>query len=341
MKRIVLLSVLLSSLVFTPVALGQAVCTGAFPNLITDVCWDCVFPISFAGGMLNMGVTDGSDYNTGVSPSPVCFCTNTLSVGTPMSFWEPRYMVDVTNMPGCFPLLGGLSISPPYNASEFGTVNVNNAAIGGSSKSSFMQANEYLNPILSAAGIIEASPCLDNRSFDVPYISWADPTWGDDALALILTPYAYAFTGLASIAAEAPDAIQATVGFPNQYLFWVAGAWGPMYPLTGNVSTANTPEQVSHLLLARIFAKLHAAGAEQTTAGQTALDACSAFGVPELIMDKRQYKTNRTYPFPDNMCTPIGRPLQLQEAGASRPTDKDYGYIVFQRKDCCQPLISP
>jgi conjugal transfer pilus assembly protein TraU len=340
MKTIALLSALLSSLIFTPSSFGAGTCTGAFPNIITDICWDCVFPVSFAGGVLSIGVS-GSDYDTGVSPSPVCICTNTLSAGTPMSFWEPRYMVDVTNIPGCFPLLGGMSISPPYNASEYGAVNVNNSAIGGSSKSAFMHANEYLNPILSAAGIIAASPCLDNRSFDVPYISWADPTWGDDSLALILTPYAYAFTGLASIAAEAPDAIQATFGFPNQYLFWVAGAWGPMYPLTGNVSTANTPEQVSHLLLARIFAKLHAAGVEQSTAGQAALDACTAFGVPELIMDKRQYKTNRTWPFPDNMCTPIGRPLQLQEIGAARPTDKDYGYIVFQRKDCCQPLVTP
>jgi len=341
MKRLFVIGALVISMMGSPVAFGLSMCTGSFPNLITDVCWDCVFPVSIAGGLLNMGVTDGTDYNTGVSPSPVCICTNTLSLGTPMSFWEPRYMVDVTNIPGCFPLLGGLSIPPPYNASENGMVKVNNAAIDGNSKSAFMQANEYLNPILSAAGIITASPCLDNRSFDTPYISWADPTWGDDSLALILTPYAYAFTGIASIAAEAPDAIQATFTFPNQYLFWVAGAWGPMYPLTGNVSTANTPEQVSHLLLARIFAKLHAAGAEQTTAGQTALDACTAFGIPELIMDKRQYKTNRTFPFPDNMCTPIGRPLMLQEIGSSRPTDKDYGYIVFQRKDCCAPLVSP
>jgi len=331
---------LISSIVLIPSALGQTACTGAFPDLITDVCWDCAFPMSFAGGLVNMGITNGSDYDTGVSSSPVCICTDSLAAGTPVSFWEPRYMVDTTNMPGCFPLLGGMSITPPYNASEYGAINGTNAAIGGTSKSAFMQANEYLNPILSAAGIIESSPCLDNRSFDVPYISWADPTWGDDSLSLMLTPYAYAFTGLTAIAAEAPDAILATTGFPSQTLFWVAGAWGPMYPLTGNVSTANTPEQISHLLLTRIFAKLHAAGAEQTTAGQAALDACSAFGVPELIMDKRQYKTNRTWPFPDNMCTPIGRPLLLQEVGAARPTDKDYGYIVFQRKDCCQPLIS-
>jgi conjugal transfer pilus assembly protein TraU len=315
----------------------QALCTGAFPNPVTDICWDCMFPISLGGGILNLGIT-GTDYNTGVTPMPQCICINTLAVGTPMSMWEPRYMLDVTNIPGCYPLMSGLTVSPPMNASEYGTTQINDAAIGGTSKSAFMHVNEYINPILTTLGIIAASPCLDNRSFDTPYMSWADPTWNDDSLSLTLTPYAYAFTGLASIAAEGPDAIQATASFPNQYLFWVAGAWGPMYPLTGNVATANTPEQVSHLLLARLFAKLHAAGVEQSVAGQTALDACSAFGFPELIMDKRQYKTQRTFPFSDNMCTPIGRPLQFQEIGAARPIDKDYGYFIFQRKDCCQPL---
>lgn len=322
----------------SPLAIGDdAVCTGDFPNLITDVCWDCMFPVSFAGGILNFGIA-GDDYDTGVGRTPVCICASGLAIGTPMGFWEPRWMVDVTNSPGCMPLMGGLQIDPPFNETEFGATMITNANLNGRSKAAFMHANEYLNPFLSAAGVIESSPCLDNRSFDIPYLSWADPTWGDDTLSLMLTPYAYAFSGVASIAAEAPDAIQATIGFPNQYLFWVAGSWGPIFPLTGNVSNAGTNEQVSHLLLTRVLAKLHAAGTQQTTAGKTALEACNAFGMPEIIMDKRQYKTNRTFPFPDNMCTPIGRPLLLQESGASRPQDKDYGYFVWQRKDCCLPL---
>ncbi len=242
-------------------------------------------------------------------------------------------MVDVTNTAGCMPLMGGVQINLPFNSLENGAV----SAGRGKGKTAFMQLNEYINPVMTALGIIAASPCLDNRSFDIPYMSWADPTWNDDTLALILTPYAFAFSSIASIAAEGPDSIQATTGFPNQNLFWVAGAWGEMYPLTGNVNVANTPEQVSHLLIARIFAKLHAAGTQQSSAGAAALQACSAFGVPELVMDKRQYKTNRVFPFPDAMCTPIGRPLYLQEAGAARITDKDYGYFIFQRKDCCQP----
>eukprot|EP01037_Dinobryon_pediforme_P025606 gene25606-27818_t len=275
------------------------------------------------GAALNFGV-ESEDYVDSASGQTVCVCVNTLSAGLATSFWEPEYMVDVTNKPGCMPLLGGVDIDPPYNELEQGAENQDNPHIGGTSTSSFMHVNEYLNPVMTAMGVITDSPCLDVRGFDVPYISWADPTWNDDSLSMILTPYGYAFAGIPSIAAEAPDAIAATFGFPLATLFWVAGSWGAMYPVTGNVSVSNTPEQVGHLLLARLFARLHAAGAVQSTAGEDALNSCGALGVPEFIMDKRQYKTNRTFPFPDNMCTPIGRPLVLQEVGADRPTDKDY-----------------
>ena len=332
--RVAQIAITSSSMVAAAAFAQGPSCTGAFPNLVTDVCWDCVFPISMGGGLINVGISS-SDYDTGVGASPICICASNLSVGTPVGFWEPRYMVDTTNVPGCLPLLGGISISVPYNSEEIGAYAPTNAHIRGTNTAAFMQVNEYLNPIMSAMGLVTSSPCLDNRSFDVPYMSWADPTWGDDSLSLMLTPYAYAFAGLPEIASEAPDAIAAAVAFPIPELFWVAGGWGPMYPLDGHVAQATTPEQVSHLLLARLFAKLHAAGVEQTTAGEDSLNSCGAMGVPELIMDKRQYKTNRTFPFPDNLCTPIGRPLQFQEIGAARPQDKDYGYFIFQRKDCC------
>jgi len=311
-----------------------AVCQGQFPNLLTDLCYDCMFPITIAGIPINLSQSS-DDYDSGATAGAVCTCSNTLSIGIPSSFWEPIYMVDVTNVAGCMPLLGGIQISPPTNSSEDGAIVGTNALLSGNSKAAFMHVNEYINPVMTTLGIISNDPCLDTRGFDTPYVSWADPTWNDDTLAMILTPYAYPFAGIASIAAEAPDSIAATTGFGLAPLFWTAGAWGSMYPVTGNVSTANTAEQVAHLLLARIFAKLHAAGVQQTTAGKTAQASCGAIGVPEFIMDKRQYKTNRIFPFPDNMCTPISRPLVFQESGASSPQYKDYGYFVFRKKDCC------
>ena len=65
---------------------AQEICNGSFPNLITDVCYDCIFPISIMGGFINLGVS-GDDYDTGVSGSPICICANNLAIGTPVSFW--------------------------------------------------------------------------------------------------------------------------------------------------------------------------------------------------------------------------------------------------------------
>jgi conjugal transfer pilus assembly protein TraU len=132
----------------TTSAFGQAACTGSFPNLINDICYDCMFPMTFGGNALTFGVK-GEDYDTGVGRSLVCTCLKGLQVGTPIGFWEPRFMVDTTNVPGCMPLLGGVNINPPYNAAEYGSVQHVNAAINGVHKGAFMHANEYINPVLS------------------------------------------------------------------------------------------------------------------------------------------------------------------------------------------------
>ncbi|KAG0289710.1 hypothetical protein BGZ96_006775 [Linnemannia gamsii] len=284
----------------------------------------------------NNGNGQGSDYDTGASTTPVCVCLNYAGAGFPLSFWEPEYMMDTTLTAGCMPLLGGIKIPIPWNQNQNGASHVVNGQVNGTSKRAFLHVNEYLSPVMTLLGLVVNSPCLDNRDFDIPYASWADPSWSDDTLAMVLTPYAYPFVGTASIAAEAPDSIAATIGFPIKEFFWTAGSWGPMYPVTGNLVVANTFEQMSRLSTIRIIAKLHAAGLKFSTAGDEALKSCGALGVPEFVMDKRQYRYNRLYPFPDNACTPVSRPLMAVERMTGRPQDAAMGYYVFRRKDCCQ-----
>lgn len=315
-------------------AFGQSSCNGHFINLLNEVCWDCVFPMTLGGISMNFGFSNSGDYDSGASKSPICFCANSLMVGTPMSLWEPAMMFDVTDKAGCMPLLG-TSITTPINTNEYGSVTNSQKPIKGSSRTAFMHVNEYINPILTTIGLLYDSPCLDNRSYDIPYMSWADPSYSDDSMSLLLTPWAYPFTSILAVAAEGPDAIAANINFPLASLFWVAGSWGAIYPTTGNVATYHSQEQTNHLLITRLLAKLHATGLQQSTAGQSALASCGALGVPEFIMDKRQYKISRSLPYMDNMCMPIGRSTILEESGTSRPQDKDYGYIVFRKKDCC------
>jgi conjugal transfer pilus assembly protein TraU len=64
-------------------------------------------------------------------------------------------------------------------------------------------------------------------------------------------------------------------------------------------------------------------------------------------MDKRQYKISRLYPVPQTgpilglCCSPIGRSTILYEVGTQAPIPKakDYGYIVFRKRDCCSGAV--
>lgn len=308
-------------------------CQGSFPNFVTDICWSCMFPIT----MMGIPLISGEDYPSNPSASPACLCGDQLKIGIPTSFWEMEYMTDVTNIPGCFPLLGGIQIDPGINSMEYG-------ADSTVTSHSFQQVNLYINPAMYIMGAVTDSSCLDTRGFDVPWVSFADPTHNDDALAMMVTPYAYPFAGLTALAAGSVDAVAASAGFPIQSLFWVAGAWGPMYPLTGNVAAKVSRDQMGRLETARLMAKLHAVGTQWTAAGSGAM--CGY--LPELIMDKREYKVSRLLPFPEqkilgSCCMPIGRTTILAESGTQAPTPsfKDFGYAIFRKRDCCSGIIKP
>jgi conjugal transfer pilus assembly protein TraU len=312
-------------------------CTGHFLNVLTEICWDCLFPVTVAGASLDLSGTSGTswDYDSGAGNglAGLCICKGTLTAGVVTSFWEPMYLMDVSPTPGCMVNLG-IQVPMPINANQYGTVS-NSLGETGRSMSGFGHVNLYLNPILTVAGFLYSSPCLDSRSFDIPWISVMDPSWADDQLTLITQPWSFAFGDMTSALATGPDAVAANVSYGIKELFWVAGAWGSIFPTNGTVSAYKTPEQLSHLLVTRILAKNHALGLMQSTAGQDALEACGVFGIPEFVMDKRQYKISRSLPYLDNMCMPIGRDTLLQESGTAGVDNKDYGYVIFRKKDCC------
>ncbi|WP_186214573.1 TraU family protein [Burkholderia gladioli] len=321
-------------------------CYGKFPNPITDFCWSCVFPIKLFGDMTL--ISDGQeDFDDG-DDQPFCYCDNPPKLGIPMSFWEMDMMEDVTATPGCFPLLGGVEMDVGINADAYGEVSDDDAGVddgtgmgstaGTRTRTSFMQNNLYINPVMYLTGAILDDSCLDERGFDVPWISIADPIHNDDELSMIITPYAFPFGGLVAIAAISVDAVAATTGFPLSSLFWAAGAYGHMYPLTGNNESHQSMEQTSRLQVTRTLAELHAAGTIWGSFGSDAL--CGYY--PEIIMDKRQYKLQRIYPTSQmkiggECCDPIGRSPILTQTNTELPLPgwRDFGYAIFQKRDCC------
>lgn len=339
MKKIIYILAVLAGLLSAANSANadDGICTGNFPNLITDVCWSCVMPIKLFGGttLLSMGQ---EDFDSG-SNDPFCFCDNPPKVGIPTSFWEMDMMTDVTSVPGCFPLLGGVRVNVGINSNAFGDQRVKETDRISANKTSFLQVNLYINPALYVMGAILDDTCLDQRGIDIPWVSFADPTHNDDELAGILTPYAFPFGSMVAIGAMSADAVAATVGFPLSEIFWAAGSYGQMYPLTGNNASHKSMESAARLQTVRVLAKLHAAGTQWASFGSDAL--CSYY--PQIIMDKRQYKLTRLYPTPQTStingrcCDPIGRSTILTETNTELPLPgwRDFGYAIFRKRDCC------
>jgi len=342
-------------------------CPNNFPNFISDICWSCMFPFKLFKGT-KLLANSGEDFETAADSSLVCLCPGQLKIGTPISFWEMSYIVDVHTTPGCFPTLGGMKIPLPWVDLQYGAI----SDTGHRSEQVFRNSAYYVSPMMYLLEAVIDDTCSDRSPFDVGWASEFDPTWSDDELALIKMPVAYAFGTLPGIMAAIPDAAAAMVGFPINNIFWQAGSWGPIYPLTGNVSQYKSMDQVSRLLATRMLAEAHAmremAGLFSKGGGrsyacepgeaacdggttQAAMCAGSPWDMPQqLIMKKKQYKMQRIFPVPfttklplGGCCSPIGRETAMSEMFTQTPVPgyKDFGYAVFRKRDCCAGVVTP
>ena len=54
------------------ISYAKGVCTGRFVNPVTDVCWNCIFPVSVGAVEIPPSTTFRPD--TANFPSPICVC---------------------------------------------------------------------------------------------------------------------------------------------------------------------------------------------------------------------------------------------------------------------------
>jgi len=187
-------------------------CTGNFVNPISDVCWDCLLPITL--GSAEVWKSDLPDFGNPGSPICVCQKLGLPIPGLAIGLWEPVRLVDATRKEWCFPNLGGLTIDP---------------GIGFKSKSYAMpeaanyegawHSHWYTYPVMTLLELMTDALCLETVSFDLAYVTELDPLWQDDTLSLIIHPEAALFTSLPAIAACTADCAYRRSSF---------GAWAVM-----------------------------------------------------------------------------------------------------------------
>lgn len=304
-------------------------CQGRFINPITDVCWSCLFPLTLG----SMPLYSGNTPDTENPSNPFCLCTKGLipQVGTAMGFWEPARVIDVTRTPYCFVTLGGTTLNLPSEMKE-GDIGLNADTM----EHSFYNVHFMIYPLLSWLGIAKDTLCIEKRKYGVMYLSELDPTWNNEALAVLVNPEAKIFANSLSQAACAADCVSASAHLPNDDLSWCAGCQGSMYPLTGSVGSHVSDVQASVLIAERATYKLHRLGREEGTMGSKAL--CGPYDMP--LMKKSQYRLQMVYPkaLTSNSkgCNPYGRNTLLWESGVASPLGSgDFGYLIFRKRNCC------
>ena len=210
-------------------------------NPITDICWECIFPITLSGINVMPNTKDFATYNT-----LVCRCPGVPpKIGVPITFWEPARMIDVTRHAYTLVGLGGIKVGKE-SLKNRGTVG---SVAETPSHTSFYHVHYFVYPILSLLGLLTDFQCVEAGDLDVAYMSEFDPLWGSDELQNIFNPEAYLFSNpLAQLACIA-DCAQASIDKPADKLFWCAGCQGSLYPFGGNVGHHVGPLQASSLLV--------------------------------------------------------------------------------------------
>lgn len=368
--------IVLLSLTMTYMPMGayagvnSANCHGQFPNLVSDVCWDCAFPITLFGvPMMSPGQQE--DYDTGV-PN-LCTCPGPAGVpiaGLHTSFWEFTRQVDVTRTPYCMVSLG-TEMDMGVNDTLLGSDTPGSETVDGSHMhTSFRQVHWYVDPAMGLMGLMLDSKCLENDPFDIAYLSEVDPTHSDEELSRIMAPEEYLFGNIVAQTACAVDCVQSSLGFGNNLLFWCSGCNGSIYPFDGFVTPVYGGVQMSSVMVHRITAKLHRMMTQFSTAG---VQGMCGQGQIQVTMDKREYKYSMLYPVSQSSgdtsvysgsgpildtagsnngsqasqaqqsnygrcCQPYGRTTILWGAGRELPTPggQDFAYAIFRKRDCCQ-----
>lgn len=322
--------VLLCGTIFVVTPSQAGICTGNFVNPITDVCWDCIFPISIGSTRIYGDRPDPPNPSSVICTCPLPY-PPFIRIGISIGFWEPARLVDVTKRPYCFVNLGGLELD-----AGIGTGQTKATSSGGESHHANWHVHWYIYPVYAMLELFADSVCVAHDSFDIAYITELDPFWLDDELTFLLNPEAVLFGDPAAQAACAADCIAASTHLPLNSLFWCGGCQGSLYPLGGNISAHVGSIQSALLATQRMAYKL---GREQILLGTSGSEALCG-PVPRPVLKKTEWRTQLTNPVAMTSGTfagnPLGRSSVLYEGGKEHPfTGEDFGFLIWRKKNCC------
>lgn len=338
-------------------------------TMFSDVCWSGIFPIRLAGVTFMEGK---SGLPEGANKQVLCKCGGDLlkgqlpRIGFSIGFWAPAKIIDVTRKPYCMPSLGGIQL--PLGNIDFLNSGANMGR--GDRGQYFANWTMYSFPIIWMLRMIDEGACPSDglTDFDVIQASPMFPNWNDviGRYTIFTNPEMLLFSGVQALFALPVDSASSTLGRPINSLFWVGGAWGPAYPLTGfgqggdpNI-TQSEPVRASSLTAFRALSLMHRLGFLSETIGRQNLCERNR----RYVVRKDAYRWQMLAPSPESNGPAPGAPppasstSQVREVnppsvydGCTHPTGastagwgmwrdvpatgEDHSYLMFQWTDCC------
>jgi len=333
-----LAALILSTSATAAYAIGEAEATSAgcvdaeiiSGKLITDICWDCIFPLRIAGIPISMG---GDEPPEGSVDIPLCYCQDDLGVPRPgftTSMWEPARLIEFQRIPGCASVLGGIRF--PVDRLRIGN---HQARQGDGAEATYMHAHYYSFPLLDIMELFTESTCNADgyMDLDLLYLSELDPTWNNSSLAFFVNPEAAAVANPLAVTACSADAASSTAGKPMDSLWWCAGTLGSIYPLAGYQYENFGIVRATSKLKIKFMAALHRRGLEWETIGEA--NMCGGGIAP--TMPKTQYKFTLLHPLPEaNDAHVMGESDLIWGNGRTIPgVGEDLIYTIWRWTDCC------
>ncbi|MFZ6765074.1 TraU family protein [Roseomonas sp. WGS1072] len=298
--------------------------------MITDICWECIFPIRVAGATM----AAGGSVPRKATDQIACLCSDGLGVphpGITVGMWMPSLLLELVRAPGCSPSLGGINL-PGFDPLFRGGTGDNTYNDG---DGAYWHYHTFAFPVMAMLELFVEADCLAGgmQDFDLLYISELDPTWSHAELAFFANPEAAVVADPAVQAACTADAAAALTDEPIDELFWCAGSWGGLYPFVGTALGPSSPVRATSLLATRALAAQHRRGLAWRTMGNDAL--CR--GVLDPMIPKSQYRLSMMFPLPEaNGNHPIGRSTFAWGEHRNIPgRGPDPVYLVWRWTDCC------
>lgn len=320
---------------------------------MTRTCWDCFFPFTIIGIPIGGKTSNLPDDR---NKSPICICpgrTGYPSFGFSLGWWQPDHTIEMVRQPWCMPSLGGFVLTDD-NKNTQGYPTPGRWSSGPDVSEVEGQGIPYYNfhwykfPIGYLLSWLSDYVCSKKSStaIDIAFMSELDPSWNNDALALWVSPEAKIFSQPWVVAACSADAVMSTVNKPLKSLWYCAGSWGLVYPLSGfSGGKAGAPTHAS-LLGARGLAKMHRFGIATRNYGTSSICA----NTRRFILEKQQYRLQSVFPLTEasggRVSTSKGSSNHWIGASTFRwggeftqvPTQEDYIYLQWSYSDCCVTL---